>query len=196
MAARVYAFDDDTVEEEALQQSMSPGAPGGIISRSPQTRVSGGFMKPIPESQNEPDNSRDHSKATVNGIAVVSFAELKRKLLWILREILYTGNMPNAQEYLYKHSFFHFEGQDAQSSNGLFIQLLSTILVVVDIILRGIAQVFLCNNPISGIFICAGLAHTSTRLLVYAIIGTAASSLSGVLLTLPPLTEVASGLLG
>ncbi|CAN0443614.1 unnamed protein product, partial [Ectocarpus fasciculatus] len=67
---------------------------------------------------------------------------------------------------------------------------------VASIVLRGISQVYLCNNPLTGVFICAGLYVTDPQLLVYALVGTVCATLGASLLCLPASTEIVSGLTG
>jgi urea transporter len=91
--------------------------------------------------------------------------------------------MPKTQEYLFQHGFvkrkpFQF------------------ILLCIDIVLRGIAQVFLCNHPICGIFVCIGLLMSDYQLPLYALIGTAVSTASAVLVARPPQADVLAGLCG
>jgi len=73
---------------------------------------------------------------------------------------------------------------------------LLSFLALCDITLRGISQVFLCDNPVSGLFICAGLACTSPELLAYALIGTVCGTVGAALLATAPAKDVAAGLCG
>lgn len=66
----------------------------------------------------------------------------------------------------------------------------------VDIILRGVGQVYVCNHPITGLCICIGLFITSPTLCAFAIAGTIGSTLSGFLLVSPDWQEISNGLFG
>jgi urea transporter len=66
----------------------------------------------------------------------------------------------------------------------------------VDVILRGIGQVYLCNHPITGLFICLGYYITSPTLLAFAIVGTIGSTVGGSLVVAPEWVEISNGLFG
>jgi urea transporter len=130
----------------------------------------------------------------------------KKCKIWndIFNEIFFSGYMPKSQSYLLNNSFFSDESspatdETANSTNYYLYVLTRTLFstfVIIDIILRGISQVYLCNHPITGIFICVGLALSSTKLVVYAIVGTICSTFAGSFLCLPGINEIASGLCG
>lgn len=109
-------------------------------------------------------------------------------ILFVLNEIFYSGNMSNYQKWLKVNSMF---SQRALTTRHIFY----SFLFIIDIILRGIAQVFLCNHPISAIFICFGLACTSFKLLAYSLLGTTFATI-GAMLAAPPSSEIESGLCG
>lgn len=69
-------------------------------------------------------------------------------------------------------------------------------LLCVDIILRGISEVFLCNNPVTGFLICMGLACTSGYLMGYAILGTIFSTLAAIYIGRSPTDDIFAGLCG
>jgi len=96
-----------------------------------------------------------------------------------LDEIFYSGSMPRWKKYLI----------DNKSTN--FVVYL---LFLVDIILRGISQVYLCDNPVSGIFICIALGITSMSLLGYALLGTLFATLGAFIVATPPIADITSGL--
>jgi urea transporter len=132
----------------------------------------------------------EHSSAKTLPIAlpqVVSFgsAKIKEKIAsnYVLNEIFLSGSMPKFQEYLASKCFIH-------KKNHFYI------LLGVDVILRGVAQVFLCNHPITGIFICIGLSFTSFELLFYALLATAVSTLASLIIAKPNRTDLLAGLCG
>eukprot|EP01031_Cornospumella_fuschlensis_P035131 gene35131-42548_t len=69
-------------------------------------------------------------------------------------------------------------------------------LLFIDIMLRGIAQVFLCNNPVTGIFILIGVGMTSWELMLYSILSTIVSTLSAATIGRPPPEDILAGLCG
>ena len=66
----------------------------------------------------------------------------------------------------------------------------------VDIILRGVGQVYICNHPLTGLCICIGYYISSPTLLGFAITGTVGSTLGGILLVSPDWPEISNGLFG
>ena len=75
--------------------------------------------------------------------------------------------------------------------------MFNALLLFVDVVLRGIAQVFLCNHPLSGLFICVGLACSSAALLGFALLGTVCATLGAQIIARPSYeSDVASGLCG
>lgn len=102
-------------------------------------------------------------------------------LRWAFEEVFYSGSMPTQKIYL-----------DSRKSDNLFF----SILFLIDVVLRGISQVYLCDHPITGVFICFGLAWTSWGLLGYALLGTAFSTLGAFVIATPPKEDITSGLCG
>lgn len=108
------------------------------------------------------------------------------KKTWYYRtfhEVCLTSSMPNAQKYLYKRGF-------KQKQQGYYI------LLCIDVVLRGVAQVFLCNHPLAGILITIGLGLTSYQLSLYALLGTAVATFSAVTVARPPEEDILAGLCG
>ncbi|MGR6036018.1 MAG: urea transporter [Candidatus Nitrosoglobus sp.] len=75
------------------------------------------------------------------------------------------------------------------------IQQLNLIVGAIDILLRGIGQVMLQNNPFSGLFILIGLFVASWAVGIVALVGVAASTLTAVLLKVDK-ALINAGLLG
>ena len=69
-------------------------------------------------------------------------------------------------------------------------------LLIVDIVLRGISQVYLADHPITGIFILVGLGCTSVELAVHAILGSFFSTIGCIILTSPQEADIFAGLCG
>lgn len=75
------------------------------------------------------------------------------------------------------------------------MQLLNLIVGAIDILLRGIGQVVLQNNPFSGLFILIGLFVASWAVGIVALVGVAVSTLTAVLLNVDK-DLINAGLLG
>lgn len=99
------------------------------------------------------------------------------------KEIVLSGSMQDTQKVLID------EGWIKRRPLYLF-------LLAVDVTLRGIAQVFLCNHPLTGVLVCAGLAVTSWELMLYALLATAISTASAASIGRPPIADVYAGLCG
>lgn len=126
--------------------------------------------------------------------------EILSTTLWgsIVDELFLSGNMPAVQAYLIRHSFM---GEFPQKDTGSAITeklhyAVVSVLLLVNILLRGISQVYLCNNPLSGILICIGLYLTDPKLLIYALVGCASATFGAFAVCLPASTEILSGLTG
>lgn len=83
----------------------------------------------------------------------------------LFEEIFMTGSMPVVKRFLTEQFEDYIETRDPK--------LLTYVAwFVVDVILRGIAQVFLCDHPVTGIFVLFGIGITSIELVGYSILGT------------------------
>jgi urea transporter len=102
-------------------------------------------------------------------------------VLLIIDEVFFSGTMPNLKKYAFDNKY-----------NGAF----NTILFLIDVVLRGISQVYLCDNPVSGILICIGLGMTSYSLVGYALLGTFFATLGAYLIAQPDVEDITSGLCG
>lgn len=101
----------------------------------------------------------------------------------VIAEIFYSGDMKQTQRYLKEEAFRNKS-------------IRAFILLVFDVIFRGIAQVFLCNNPVSGFLISIGLMFTSFDLFGYAFFATAISTLSAIVFSPKSTDLLFNGLLG
>jgi urea transporter len=106
-----------------------------------------------------------------------------KKWYKMYEEIYLSSSMPKTQKFLYDKGFV-----DQQP--------LYFVLLCIDVILRGIAQVFLCNHPLCGILVLIGLGFTSFKLPLYALLGTALSTFSAVVVARPPEADILAGLCG
>jgi urea transporter len=62
--------------------------------------------------------------------------------------------------------------------------------------IEGIAQVFLCDHPVTGIFVLFGIGITSMELVGYAILGTLFGTLGAAIVGRPRLHDITAGLCG
>jgi len=113
------------------------------------------------------------------------------KAMDVFREVFLSASMPRWKRFLTSRRV----NQTGASPLTCYNAFLS-FLALCDITLRGISQVFLCDNPVSGLFICAGLACTSPELLAYALIGTVCGTAGAALLATAPAKDIAAGLCG
>ena len=102
-------------------------------------------------------------------------------MIW--EDIFMGGNMPRLQSFIISTEnskrYSHF-----------------CLLYIPNIVFRGISQVFLCNHPVTGVFICIGLALTSVELMFHAIIGSAMGAVGTFIVGGYPLSEIENGLAG
>jgi len=99
----------------------------------------------------------------------------------VAREVLWTGDMPNYKAWLFRNQ---------HTSVG------ALLLFWLDVVLRGVSQVYLCDHPVAGVFILAGLLCSSGRLVGYALLGTIFSTLGAWHMCRPPVSTITSGLCG
>lgn len=78
----------------------------------------------------------------------------------------------------------------------LYVNIPFFFLCASDILLRGIAQVYLCNHPVSGLLISFGLLHTSAELFVFALVGCMGSTLASYFICKESWDNIQSGLCG
>lgn len=101
----------------------------------------------------------------------------------VYKEIFLSKTMPNWKNFLFKR----FKRKKS---------FLFGFILLLDIVLRGISQVFLCDHPITGILICIGLILTSPMLLAYALLGTISATFGAILIARPEIHDITSGLCG
>mmetsp|Transcript_20507 Transcript_20507/g.34314 ORF Transcript_20507/g.34314 Transcript_20507/m.34314 type:complete len:569 (+) Transcript_20507:180-1886(+) len=121
----------------------------------------------------------------------------------ILDDILFGGNMPFLRKCLDNFEFYPMNSVTGNKEEGICELLVwyskkipHMLAYCMDILFRGVGQVYLCNHPITGLFVCIGLYLTSKTLLVYALVGTAGSTLGGYYFSLPEVREITGGLFG
>lgn len=129
------------------------------------------------------------SSPPAGGLVKQNSEDLKTKDIWfyltlIYEEIIITDDMPNLVDYLCPY--------DPDGILSPWTYLWMSIIIT----LRGISQVYLCAHPIAAIFICIALGLSSGALLVYAIIGSAVSSLSALVILKTDYEKVKNGLCG
>lgn len=102
-------------------------------------------------------------------------------LLQVAVEVFLTGDMPNWKAYVqrnHRRSVFRY------------------LLFVCDVVLRGVAQVYLCDNPVTGVLVLCGLICTSWVLAAYAVLGTFFATLGAQLICRPQFDTITSGMCG
>ena len=135
---------------------------------------------------------------------MVARTKTGRFLIDAFKEVFLSTNMAATHGFILRHSALGNEleqvNEEENTTEGYWMSqfkgVVITLLVIANVIFRGISQVYLCNHPISGIFICIGLALSSTRLIVYTLVGTICSTIGSVILTLPETNYIVSGLCG
>lgn len=123
----------------------------------------------------------------------------------VLEEVFLSGNMSATLGLTLKHSSIGSASEHGRKLSAVPVNVTwqsrageaaITCLGVINILLRGISQVYLCNHPITGFFICIGLGLSSTKLLIHALVGTACSTIGATILALPETNYIVSGLCG
>lgn len=97
-----------------------------------------------------------------------------------LNDIFMSGDMPILKRVLF-----------SKISNPLYFALF-----LCDIVLRGVAQVFLCDHPVTGVLVCIGLFLTSPILMLYGLWGSFCGAAGAYLIGKAPVDDIRSGLCG
>lgn len=97
-----------------------------------------------------------------------------------LNDIFMSGDMPILKRVLF-----------SEISNPLYFALF-----LCDIVLRGVAQVFLCDHPVTGVLVCIGLFLTSPILMLYGLWGSFCGAAGAYLIGKAPVDDIRSGLCG
>lgn len=176
-----------------LNESLS-GSRRGSFRRSPSYLALSGHDIPEYNDETEGDiNSREPEYS--NEAKTTSLLEV------ILDEIFFSSNMPLVTKFIMEYDLYDNEGFHHGRSTSDYIWMVIKhlpfiLLVLGDIVLRGVSQVFLCNNPLTGLLICIGLWLTSGRLLLLALLGTFFATLGAYLVCGSQDSEVFAGLCG
>ena len=109
--------------------------------------------------------------------------EFRALLHLVLKEVFLSGNMDNSKKYFcsYKDSSY---------------KPVAVICSVVDVVLRGISQVYICDHPLCGLLIAIAVGLSSVELLLHCVLGVMACTASGFLLCRLPYAKISNGLLG
>ena len=123
------------------------------------------------------------------------------RLAYCIDEIFFSGNMPDFKTYIkfkLSQTILCVEASKSFSTKAwiLLKGVPFLLLYFVDIVLRGVSQVYLCNHPLCGLLICIGLWTTSFELLIFGLVGSAVSTVAGYIISSPKLEEVEAGLCG
>lgn len=96
-----------------------------------------------------------------------------------------SGTMPWTTAYM----------DDSFTTNSLSEKLLSTLYHFIDWNLRGIGQVYFCNNPVTGALILIGLILQSYKVALYGVVGVFSGNVAALMFNYDR-SLIASGLLG
>ena len=119
----------------------------------------------------------------------------------IVDDVFLSGSMPKLSAFL--HSF-EFYSADVDPENLAFLGHVEVYckhipflcLYYANIILRGVGQVYICNNPVTGLLVCVGLYLSSPTLMLYGLLGAIFANLGAYLICPPSNDEIESGLFG
>lgn len=119
----------------------------------------------------------------------------------IVDDIFFSGSMPKLMKFIHNYDFYPLDVDPKELSIWEHAKIYSRhipflCLYYANIILRGIGQVYICNHPITGLCVCAGLYLSSPTLLAYAILGTVYENIGAFLFCSPPIGEMEAGLFG
>lgn len=137
---------------------------------------------PVEEEKNE--NGVDPSPPTDVTDAMKSATSCwMNNLKKLIHDIAIDGFMRETQKYL-----CNFQGMKTHP--------LTFFLICVDLILRGISQVYLCDNPITGLLIAIGVGLSSFSLILHGILGVIGSTLGATIVCRLPYSKINTGLVG
>ena len=119
----------------------------------------------------------------------------------ILDDIFMSGSMPKLSAFLHSYEFYP---PDVDPENLAVMGHVEVYrkhipflcLYYANIILRGVGQVYICNNPATGLMVCIGLCITSPTLMMYALLGAIFANLGAYVICPPSNDEIESGLFG
>jgi hypothetical protein len=119
----------------------------------------------------------------------------------ILDDIFCSGSMPLLMKYFHNYNFYPLEIDPDTLTVfehfQIYMQHIPFLLIYyASIVLRGVGQVFICNHPVTGLFVCAGLYLTSPTLMIYALLGAIYENIGAFLVCKPIVAEVEAGLFG
>jgi hypothetical protein len=126
-------------------------------------------------------------------------AAIPYQLIW--DDIVMSGSMPKFSAYLKHYEFYpHDVDPETLSVEGHIRTYMNHIpflcLYYANIVLRGVGQVYICNNPVTGLFVCIGLCISSPVLMMYGLLGAAFANLGAIVICPPATEEIESGLFG
>ena len=160
------------------------GGGGGSLKRS---SGSSGSLESSGFSSSQTDVAA--SAANLGGTAASTVVQLQlqpqpgwaQTARQVISEIVLSGDMPRWKAFVLRNHRHNF---------------LLYLLFWLDVVLRGVSQVYLCDHPVSGVLILLGLVCTSGSLAAMALLGTLCSTLGAHLVCRPPLDDITSGLCG
>jgi len=159
--------DDDVFENAGSKQVISAAA--GAATAAATAAADAAVAAAAAASAAAPEAAKRGSPAT--------------SPWWVraAREVLLSGDMPECKAFVLRNH---------RRSVPWYL------LFWLDVTLRGVSQVYLCDHPVGGLLILLGLVCTSGVLAGYALLGTLFSTLGAHLVCRPPLDSITSGLCG
>lgn len=144
----------------------------------------------------------DFEKPKIKPSLPIQKVPLKDTIVWkIFDDIVYTGSMPLLTAFFHDYDFYPLDVNPEQLTVWEHFKVYMNHLPFVlfyyaNIVLRGVGQVFICNHPITGLFVCMGLYLSSPMLLVYALLGAIYENVAAYLICKPIIGEMEAGLYG
>jgi urea transporter len=138
--------------------------------------------EPVPQEEGKHEELEGGANADVPPLEDLQ-GQMKNWFQHYWKEIFYSGNMSETQKY-----WCGFQSTRTRP--------LTFLLICLDLVLRGISQVYLCDHPISGLLIAIGVGLSSLTLLSHGIIGVIGSTLGAVIVCRLPYSKISSGLVG
>ena len=140
MKNRKVSPDNDDSDEEELPVIPSLEDDGKSVAKTASSTAQTSTNESKIQNNTRAKPSSDNKNSVIDDkLSIDTSNATSFSWYWLFHEICLSGDMSTTQQYFYTRS----------SSSIVF-----ALLLCIDVVLRGIAQVFLCNHPISGIFIC------------------------------------------
>jgi urea transporter len=104
------------------------------------------------------------------------------------RNVILSPSRPNLKN--------HLRLQIQIKHDNIIVNIYNLILFSIDIILRSIGQVFLCDNPLSGLLIAIGVGCSSIELIICGIVGVIFANIGAYYFGSADINDISSGMCG